>query len=174
MAAGGTVEGRVNYAPGGETDLKPGTFNTKISIEYDDDSLVDHEAISYTAGLTYFGVRPMTRAFAILNAGLDEVARVRITCEAAGDRASAGVHVPGDRCTVFLDCNGQDGMEYFGELGATISAGATTVLHAEDIAEVLGIDSWAGGLSRNVLSYFHKVSVQVLVRHQNQTLHRCF
>ena len=32
----------------------------------------------------------------------------------------------------------------------------------------------AGGLSRNVLSYFHKVSVQVLVRHQNQTLHRYF
>ena len=180
LAAGGTVEGRVNYAPGGETDLKPGTFNTKISIEYDDDSLVDHEAISYTAGLTYFGVRPMTRAFAILNAGLDEVTRVRITCEAAGDRVSAGVHVPGDRCTVFLDCtefldcNGQDGMEYFGELGSTISAGATTVLHAEDIAEVLGIDAWAGGLSCNVLSYYHKVSVQVLVWHRDQGLHRFF
>ncbi len=174
LTAGGTVGGRVNYAPGGETDLKPGTFNTKISSEYDDDSLVDHEAISYTAGLTYFGVRPMTRAFAILNAGLDEVARVRITCEAAGDRVSAGVHVPGERCTVFLDCNGQDGMEYFGELGSTISAGATTVLHAEDIAEVLGIDSWARGLSCSVLSYFHKVSVQVLVRHQDQTPHRLF
>ncbi len=122
----------------------------------------------------------MTTAFAILNAGLDEVARVRITCEAAGDRVSAGVRVPGDRCTVFLDCtefldcNGQDGMEYFGELGSTISAGATTVLHAEDIAEVLGIDSWAGGLSCNVLSYFHKVSVQVLVRHRDQSLHRLF
>ena len=44
LTAGGTVGGRVNYAPGGETDLKPGTFNTKISSEYDDDSLVDHDA----------------------------------------------------------------------------------------------------------------------------------
>ena len=75
-------------------------------------------------------------------------------------------------CTVFLDCNGQDGMEYFGELGS-ISAGARTVLQAEDIAEVLGIDAWAGNLSCNVLSYYHKVSVQMLVR-SDQSLHRLF
>ncbi len=39
----------VYYTPGGETDLKHGSFNTKISIEYDDDSLVDLKAESYTA-----------------------------------------------------------------------------------------------------------------------------
>ena len=71
----------------------------------------------------------------------------------------SGIHIPGDRCTGFLDCNGQDAMEYFGESGSTISAGETRVLQAADIGEVLGIDSWAGSLF-----YFHNVSVQVLVR----------
>ena len=138
----------VYYTPGGETDLKHGTFNTKISIEYDDDSLVDPEAVPFVSQLAYFQVR----AYAIPNADSNDVAHVRITCEAAGGRSISGIHIPGDRCMVFLDCNDQDGMEYFGELGSTISAGETRVLQAEDIAEVLGIDSWAGSLSCNVLS----------------------
>ena len=159
----------VYYTPSGETDLKHGTFNTNISIEYEDDSLVDPEAVSFVSQLAYFQVRT---THALPNAAFNDVVRVRITCEAAGDRESAGVHIPGDMCTVFLDCNGQDGMEYFGELGS-ISAGARTVLQAEDIAEVLGIDAWAGSLSCDVLSYYHKVSVQVLVR-SDQQLHRLF
>ena len=160
----------VYYTPGGETDLKPGIFNTKIRMEYDDASLVDPEAVSYVSRLAYYF---QVRTYAIPNAASNDIPKVRITCEADGGRVSAGVHVPGDRCTVFLDCNGEDGMEYFGELGSTISAGETRVLRAADIGEALGIDSWAGGLSCNVLSYYHKVSVQVLVR-QDQALHRLF
>ena len=159
----------VYYTPGGETDVKPGIFNTEISIEYDDASLVDPEAVSFVSRLAYFQVR----TYAIPNAASNDIPNVRITCEAAGGRVISGIQIPGDMCTVFLDCNGEDGMEYFGELGSTVGAGETRVLRAADIGEALGIDSWAGCLSCNVLSYYHKVSVQVLVR-QDQALHRLF
>ena len=65
-------------------------------------------------------------------------------------------------------------MEYLGELGSTIGAGEKRVLRAADIGQALGIDSRAGRLSCNVLSYYHKVSVQVLVRQDQTPLHRLF
>ena len=160
----------VYYTPGGETDLKPGIFNTKISMEYDDASLVDPEAVSYVSQLAYYF---QVRTYAIPNAASNDIPNVRITCEADGGRVISGIQIPGDMCMVFLDCNGEDGMEYLGELGSTVGAGETRVLRAADIGEALGIDSWAGCLSCNVLSYYHKVSVQVLVR-QDQALHRLF
>ena len=164
----------VYYTPGGETDLKPGIFNTEISIEYDDASLVDPEAVSFVSQLAYFQVLADYIPIPIPNAASNDITEVRITCEAAGGRVISGIQIPGDMCTVFLDCNGEDGMEYLGELGSTIGAGETRVLRAEDIGQVLGIDSWAGVLSCDVLSYYHKVSVQVLVRKDRTLLQRLF
>ena len=167
----------VYYTPGGETDVKPGIFNTEISIEYDDASLVDPEAVSFVSQLAYFQVLaysiPIPIPIPIPNAASNDITEVRITCEAAGGRVISGIQIPGDMCTVFLDCNGEDGMEYLGELGSTIGAGERRVLRAADIGQALGIDSRAGGLSCNVLSCYHKVSVQVLVR-QDQSLQRLF
>ena len=66
---------------------------------------------------------------------------------------------------MFLDCNEQNGMARFGELGDAIAAGATAHLNETAIGEVLGIDTWAGRLSCDILSAVSTpISVQVLVR----------
>ena len=74
----------VYYTPGGETDVKPGIFNTEISIEYDDASLVDPEAVSFVSQLAYFQVLADYIPIPIPNAASNDITEVRITCEAAG------------------------------------------------------------------------------------------
>ena len=65
--------------------------------------------------------------------------------------------------TVFLECNGDDGKDYFGELNAPIPAGAMSVLDSAAVAAVLGADTWSGLLSCDVLSD-RDISAQVLTR----------
>ena len=124
-----------------------------FEIEYDATSVVDPGAEMGAGKLVYNGVDMQARAYAIPPASHDDDGNVRIKCEATGDAM----------CTVFLDCNEQDGMARFGELGDTIAAGATEHLTGGAIADVLGIDDWTGRLSCDVLSA-NEVSVQVLVR----------
>ena len=115
------------------------------------------------AQLKYEGVETYAKAYAIPNAGMDDIANVRIKCDAGGT----------GKCTVFLDCNGQDGMAYFGELGSPIASGATTVLQAAAIGEAIEADSWAGRLSCDVLSD-KAVSVQVLVRSDDSLINNTY
>ena len=143
----------VYFAPGGSEAMKKGEFETDFAVEYDSTSATSPASKTVKAPLNYHGVMTEAKAYAIPNAGMNDIGNVRIKCDATGSA----------KCTVFLDCNGQDGMAYFGELGSTIAAGATTVLQAEAIADVLDVDSWSGRLSCDVLSD-KAASAQVLVR----------
>ena len=127
------------YVPAGEENLKRGVYRTEFGLEYDRVSHVTPEEQKTTARLEYAGV---SRAYAIIpNPGMIEITRLRI-----GRDAPQG-------CTVFLACDAQTGMRYFGELSGMIDSGATEVLRAEDIANVLGADDgWDGLLSCEVLS----------------------
>jgi hypothetical protein len=144
--------GNVYYMPDGETDMTRTTFTTTFEVVYDETSHISPKAEKGTAPLGYDGVSRQGRAYAIPNAGMDDVGNVRIKCE-AGSTAM---------CTVFLECNGQDGEAFFGELDDQITGGETMVLQAEAIGDVLG-DTWAGRLSCDILSS-QPASVQVLVR----------
>ena len=149
-----TSGAKVYYIPDGATEMKAGNFSAKFAVEYDAVSVKTPAAVTKVAKLVYNGVSERARAYAIPNAGSNDIANIRIKCEAGGTQM----------CTVFLECNEQNGMSHFGELGSTIAAGATLVLRAEDIADVLpDTDSWVGRLSCDVLSS-KDVSVQVLVR----------
>ena len=142
------------YTPDGETELKAGDFSTTFAVVYDTTSTNDPAAVKAAASLAYDGVSQEARAYAIPNPGMNDIGNVRIRCE-AGSSAM---------CTVFLDCNAQDGTPYFGELGSTIPGGTTTVLQAQAIADAVGAENgWEGRLSCDVLSSAD-VSVQVLVR----------
>lgn len=145
--------GTAYFVPDGETDMVQGTLKGSYAVEYDATSVVDPAAVSSTAMLVYDGVGMQARAYAIPPATHADEGNVRLKCEATGD----------DMCTVFLECNEQDGMSHFGELTDTIAAGATEHMTGGDIADVLGIDDWTGRLSCDVLSS-DQVSVQVLVR----------
>ena len=145
--------GTVYFVPNGTTAMSAGNLSATFSVEYDSASVVDPADIKGGGKLVYNGVGKQARAYAIPNLTHSDQGNVRIKCEAGGDAT----------CTVFLDCNEQDGMSRFGELGSTIAAGATEHLTESEIAGILGIDDWAGRLSCDVLSA-NDVSVQVLVR----------
>ena len=90
---------------------------------------------------------------------MTDLGNVRIKCHAEGEST----------CTVFLDCDEQDGTRHFEELGETIAAGATTVETSSSIADLLDdLDggTWNGRLSCDVFSD-EEVSVQVLVRNRS-------
>ena len=118
-------------------------------------------AVSGDVDLEYAGIDMHARAYAIpqpdlMDTGMTDVGNVRIKCHAEG----------ASTCTVFLDCDEQDGSRHFEEIGDTIDAGATTVLQSADIAGLLpDLDggTWNGRLSCDVFSD-EEVSVQVLVR----------
>ena len=142
----------VYYAPGGEDELKAGMLTATFNVEFDTTSSVNPGAEKGSGMLIYDGVSEEARAYAIPNPNrIDDVGNVRIRCEA------------GTACTVFLSCDGQDGVDYFGEVGE-IDGGATMVLQSQAIAETIGAeDGWMGRLSCDVLSS-GDASVQVLVR----------
>jgi hypothetical protein len=142
----------VYYAPGGEDELKAGMLTATFSVVFDATSSVDPGDTKASGMLVYDGVAQEARAYAIPNPDrIDDIGNVRIRCEA------------GTACTVFLSCDGQDGVDYFGEVGA-IDSGATMVLDSQAVADKLGADDgWMGRLSCDVLSS-GDASVQVLVR----------
>ena len=142
----------VYYVPGGEEDLKAGMLTATFNVVFDSTSSVNPGEEEASGMLIYDGVSEEARAYAIPNpARIDDVGNVRIRCEA------------GKACTVFLSCDGQDGTDYFGEVGE-IEGGATMVLQSQGIADMLGADDgWMGRLSCDVLSS-GDATVQVLVR----------
>ena len=69
---------------------------------------------------------------------------VRAAAIPVGSRPdSSGAIVAGGNAvrTVFLECNGDDGKDYFGELNAPIPAGAMSVFDSAAVAAVLGADT---------------------------------
>ena len=137
------------YVPAGKENLTRGVYRTEFGIEYDRPSHVIPKEQQATARLEYAGVR----VYAIIpKPATDAKTRMRIWCDAP------------QGCTVFLACDAQTGMRYFGALSGTIDSGAREELEAEDIANILGADDgWDGLLSCEVLST-GEASVQVLVR----------
>ena len=156
-------DGTAYFVPDGETPMSAGDLTASFAVEYDATSVVDPAAVSGGGNLVYAGVQMQARAYAIPNQVHSDEGNVRLTCGASGDAT----------CTVFLDCNEQDGMARFGELGDTIAAGATEHLIAAEIAEVLGVDDWMGRLSCDVLSA-NDVSVQVLVRSEGSLINNTY
>ena len=154
---------KVYYSPGGTVAMKQGKINTSFAVEYDSPTATSPGDEKASAMLDYAGVTNQARAYAIPNAGMDDIGNVRIKCDASSSA----------KCTVFLQCNGQDGMDYFGELSSTIAGGATTVLQAEGIGEAINADTWAGRLSCDVLSDAD-VSVQVLVRSDGSLINNTY
>ena len=156
----------VYFQPNGTDDMADGSITATFAVEYDDDDWVTPETDSGTVSLEYSGISMQARAYAIpqpdlMDTGMTDVGNVRIKCHAEGDST----------CTVFLDCDEQDGTRHFEEIGETIAAGATAVLQSGDIADLLpDLDggTWNGRLSCDVFSE-ENVSVQVLVR--NRTGH---
>ena len=158
------TNGTVYFVPDGETPMSAGDLEATFTVEYDASSVKDPTAVKGGADLKYSGVEQMARAYAIPNLASSDEGNVRIKCEETGD----------SKCTVFLDCNEQDGTPRFGELDEVIDAGATRHMTSEAIAGLFeGLDDWTGRLSCDILSA-SDVSVQVLVRSEGSLINNTY
>ena len=156
------------FQPNGDDDMTDGNIKASFAVEYDDEDAVTPMAVSGNVDLEYAGIEMFARAYAIpapdvMETGTTDIGNVRIKCHAEGDST----------CTVFLDCDEQDGTRHFEELSMSIGAGATHVENSASIAAILeagdtGLTGgrWDGRLSCDVFSD-EEVSVQVLVRNRD-------
>lgn len=163
-----TTGSSVYFQPNGDDDMTDGSLSASFAVEYDDEDAVTPAAVSGKVDLEYAGIDMYARAYAIpapdvMETGTTDIGNVRIKCHAEGDST----------CTVFLDCDEQDGTRHFEELSQSIAAGATKVETSASIAAILeagdtGLTGgrWDGRLSCDVFSD-EEVSVQVLVRNRD-------
>ena len=145
----------VYYLPSGEHAL---THRSKFTIsartEFSKATNKNRSAKPVTATLSLAGISTDgVKAYAIAPVSSTDRANVRVTCESS---LPAG-------CRVFFECRDQAGMSTFGEGGEAVGPNMTSIWQQEGIQDALGIDSWEGRLSCNVLSTA-PVSVQVLTR----------
>ena len=148
----------VYYEPSGDAALKHNSkFTINAHTDFSETSNIQRSAKAAEATLTLNGIKAKAaKAYAIARPmEMDDVdtTNVRVTCETS---AKAG-------CKVFFDCNDQSGMNSFGEDETNIAPGATMHMNQDAIADILGLDTWSGRLSCDVLSTA-EISVQVLTR----------
>lgn len=141
---------RVHYVPGGD-DMSRTTFSTQFAVEFDSAAGAP-KILPVVANLGYAGVNLEARAYAIPKPDIGDQGNVRVRCETSDMEG----------CHVYLECDDQDGMTHFGDAGE-IARGATLHMSSQGVADVLGVDTWEGRLSCDVLSS-DDASAQVLVR----------
>ena len=136
----GAVTAEILYVPGGEVDLRPATFTASFAYDFDDENAISGPAAAdATAEIGYAGLFTEGYAYGIPRGEGAATSYLRATCLYAED------------CSIFVDCDGQDGTAYFGELGL-VSKGATGVFSSLDLAEALDGGWTAGRGACDVLS----------------------
>ncbi len=136
----GTVTAEILYVPGGEVDLRPATFTASFAYDFDDENAISGPAADdVPAEIGYAGLFTEGYAYGIPKGEGAATSYLRATCLYAED------------CSIFVDCDGQDGTAYFGELGS-VSKGATGVFSSLDLAEALDGGWTAGRGACDVLS----------------------
>ena len=166
----GAVSGTpVIYVPGGVDDLTPGIFQASLALDFND-PLSASGRVAGAAGasngtLSYEGIETQAYAYGISRANDAEITSfLRTTC--------ASVTPPATVCSVFINCAGEDGARYFGELtaNAPLRNGATGVYTSGDIASALG-GGWSAGGGRCDLLSNGDLEVQHMIRTSGNALH---
>ena len=139
----------IHYVPNGDDMMERGEFVISATVDYDESSHADPDALSWRTPLQHDGVS----AFALIPPLTEEsIGHFRVTCASGGPP-----------CAVFLDCRGRgQDADYLAELDA-IEDKETLRMSEDDLADILGVRDRTDRPSCRVLSN-HPVEVQVLVR----------
>ena len=150
----------VVYVPGGVADLRPGVFSASLALNFNDSRNASGPVPAPAGGrssgkLMYQGTAIKAYAYGVLSGTGLEKSFIRVGC--IGAPATTRV------CSVFLDCTGQDGTPYFGELDS-VPDNQTTVFDNVAIAGALN-GGWNRGRGRcDLLSDGDSLEVQHMVR----------
>ena len=157
------------YVPGGVADLRPGNFAAAATLSFNDPLNASRGlAVGSLGRLKYRGIDPSAYAYGVSRANDEEVTSfLRTTCDGVNSAPSAG-------CRIFIDCTGEDGTSYFGDLTGTdeiVSRSATRVFTSLQIAEALGGGWDSGGSGRCELLSNGSLQVQHMIRTSGNALH---
>ena len=151
----------VMYRPNGKDELMHGTkFVVTAATDFSDRDNMNrhagtHPRYSITTTLNLNGIKPNPpKAYAIAPLSNTDRSNMRITCESP------------KACNVFLSCNDDMGMSYFGDAGFMVPGNGTKRLDQTMVGMELGMaedESWSGRLACEALSTA-PISVQVLTR----------
>ena len=154
------------YVPGGVATLRPAVFKATAEVNFNDARNAGGPvrtatgAIAEAEGrLSYQGVNPAAYAYGVVrsaaNGGMER-SFLRVTCA----DTPAG-------CSVFLDCNGQDGTGYFGQIttdSEPLANNATEVFTSDEIAAALPGGGWESGRGQCDLLSNGNLQVQHMIR----------
>ena len=155
----------VIYVPGGTADLTPSRFNAALSLDFNLNGAADGPVGTSLGELNYQNIAVKAYAYGVSRAGDAEITSfLRTTC--------ASVTPPATVCSVFINCAGEDGARYFGELtaNAPLRNGATGVYTSNNIASALG-GGWSAGGGRCDLLSNGDLEVQHMIRTSGNALH---
>jgi len=144
------------YVPGGVDDLRPGDITVVAMRNFTRSGNNPGRAAMSMGTIKYAGVNVEAYAHGVVKGGGTDISYLRVRCT----KATTG-------CAVFLDCQDQDGKNYFEEAGI-IPAGSTIVWSSDDVAGVLG-GGWSKGRGACDLMSDGALDVQHMVR-SGQTL----
>lgn len=145
------------YRPNGRDPLRPGEYRSSYSVTTASASVANKPAqpSSGAHSTTYTLVEGAAKnAYAIPPMRAGDSGMVRVKCEVA------------THCMVYLECDDQDGMSHFAQVGDPVPGRSTLVLTAEDLSSELGLmeGDWESGRMSCSIYSTREISVQQLTR----------
>ena len=144
------------YIPNGSMPLRPGEYRSSFSVTTQSTSVADKPAqpSSGAHSTTYTLVEDDQVAYAIPPVRAGDSGMVRVKCEVA------------THCTLYLECDDQDGNSHFAQVEAPVPGRSTLVLTAEDLSTELGLmeGDWESGRMSCSIYSTREISVQQLTR----------
>ena len=144
----------LRYKPNGDDAMRPAEFRTTMNLDMTEATSRDVFGGIHRFTTSYSTIESTQKAYAIppvTDNPMSDNANVRIKCEAATE------------CTVYLECDDQEGESWFTKLRNPIEGRSTMRITSEGVAEAIGEDDWNGRLSCIVYST-RAIAVQVLTR----------
>ena len=165
LSTEGVATRRLIYRPNGTDTLRPSTYRSNFSVDFDANQSADKAVQTTTLTTEYTVVAAtgqaaaapivaMRQAPAVPPINSVDVGNIRVKCEVSTD------------CTIYLECDDATGESWFVQLPEPIPGRSTLRLTSENLAMHLGVaeeEGWDGRLSCAVMSTAD-ISIQVLIR----------
>ncbi len=153
------------YLPNGTDALRPGEYRTTLTLTTDSATVADKvDFYSERLGRRVPFENRHTTSYTLTE---DMQIAYAIPPQRAGDSGTVRVNCKGSTpCTLYLECDDQDGMSYFRQVAEPVQGRSTLVLTAEDLSDALDLGEgvWETGRMSCTIHSTRDISVQQLTR----------
>ena len=161
----GVTDKNLYYLPNGTDALRPGEYRSVFTVTTDSPETADIlDRIHGVTGQTVLHENRHTTSYTLTE---DRQIAYAIPPQRAGDSGTVRVNCKGSTpCTLYLECDDQDGMSYFKQVEEPVQGRSTLVLTAEDLSDALDLGEgvWESGRMSCTIHSTRDISVQQLTR----------